>query len=200
MILEKYTKYKRPSKSYLYEILCEDINNELKKNKKINFIDFACGNAKLLNKFNFKSYTGVDLDKKKILINKDNFPEHYFFNENISNFINNNEYDVACCTETFGFNKHFDSTEIIKTLYNILKSIKTNGSFYFNIHKEIYLNNNDELNNFFNLFEKHELIYYGNFTSKRNIFSHKILFFSEKLCSSYLNIGEYIYIKCKGLK
>jgi 5-methylcytosine-specific restriction endonuclease McrBC GTP-binding regulatory subunit McrB len=65
MILEKYTKYKRPSKSCLYEILCEDINNELKKNKKINFIDFACGNAKLLKKFNFKSYTGVDLDKKK---------------------------------------------------------------------------------------------------------------------------------------
>ena len=73
MILEKFTRNKRPSKSYLYKLLHKDIANELKKNEKIGFIDFACGSAQLAIKFNFKSYTGIDTDKKKILINKDNF-------------------------------------------------------------------------------------------------------------------------------
>ena len=196
----KLTKNKRPSKSYFYKLLHTDIANELKKNEKIGFIDFACGNAQLAIKFNFKSYTGIDTDKKKILINKDNFPDHYFFNEDISSFTANEKGDVVCCIETFGFNKHFDNKEILKTLNNIANNIRVNGSFYFNMHKEIYIDNIDEFSNFFKLFEKYKLIYYGNFTKKKNVFLHKILYFFEKFYSGYLKKGNYLYVKCEGLK
>lgn len=188
----------RPSKTFFYKMLYKDISSKLENNKKLNFIDFACGHGQLLHDFKFENYIGVDIDQKEIRELKLKFPNYKFFNEDILIYKSNIKCDLACCVETMGFNKMFDEKNIAKTINNITNNLNDGGCFYFNIHYDLYEKNKENLNFLSKNFKKIKIRRYGFLTNKRSRLIHKIFFQLEKIITKILVKGKYLYIKCEG--
>mgnify|MGYP003956707933 CR=1 FL=1 len=188
----------RPSKSYFYKILYQDISNELKKNKNLNFIDFACGHAQILKDFKFQNYTGIDIDEKEISSLKLKYPQQKFYSDDILFFKSSIKSDLACCVETFGFNTKFNTNKLLDSLKNISNCLNENGSLFFNIQNKLFEENIENLNFFFKNFEKVKIRRYGFFSDRYSKFNHKILFLLEKIISKNINRGKYLYIKCEN--
>ena len=186
----------RPSKSYFYKMLYNDISHELKKNKDLYFIDFACGHGQLLHDLKFKNYIGVDIDKNEIISLKTIFPEKKFYYEDILFFKSPIKADIACCVETFGFNVLFKKIKLIDTLKNISNNLNESGTFFFNIHKELFEKNFNDINIFFKKFETIDIKKYGFFTQEYSQLNHKIVYQLEKFVSDNFENGKYLYVKC----
>ncbi len=187
----------RPSKSYFYKTLYRDIFQKLEPNRNLQFIDFACGHGQLLHDFKFKKYIGIDIDKNEILSLKLKFPNQTFYNEDILFFKSSVRGDLACCVETFGFNTKFDKKKLINTLKNISNNLNTNGSFFLNIHYDLFETYKEDINFLFKKFKKVKIKRYGYFTKRRSKLIHKILFQLEKALSKIFNSGKYLYVKCE---
>ena len=186
----------RPSKSYFYKILYQDISKEIKKDKNLNFIDFACGHAQILEDFKFQNYTGIDIDEKEISYLKLKHPQQKFYTEDILSFKSPIKGDLVCCVETFGFNTKFNTDKLLDSLKNISNSLKTNGSLFFNINIKLFEENIENLNFFFKNFEKVNIKRYGFFSKRYSKFNYKVLFLLEKIISKNIDKGKFLYIKC----
>lgn len=179
-------------------MLYRDVTSNLRRDENLNFIDFACGHGQLLHDLKFQNYIGVDIDEIEISTLQRKFPNRKFYNEDILFFKSPLKADLACCVETFGFNNKFNQNKIIETLNNVLDNLNDNGSFFLNIHYDLFKKNEENLKPFFKNFKKVQIKRYGFFINKCSKFLHKFLFQLEKLISINPNNGKYLYIKCEN--
>lgn len=190
MIFKKINYSARPRKILLYKLIEKFLRNK----KNLNIIDFGCGDGQLKNLVNFKSYTGVDIDKS--LIKKNNIKKSdkvTFINKNFLNFKINKKYDLVVCLQVLGFNKNFYIMNTVKTLKKISKYVKKDGYLIFNISSKL-ISESIKIENL--LKEKFiivDKINYGNFKDKKNIIITKFIVF---LILSF-NLVNYIGNKNK---
>ena len=68
----------RPSKIFLYKLIDRELKDYVNFDKS-SLLDMACGNADLLKNNKIKDYTGVDIDKNKIDLNRVKYKNKEFY-------------------------------------------------------------------------------------------------------------------------
>ena len=137
----------RPSKIFLYKLIDRELKDYVNFDKS-SLLDMACGNADLLKNNKIKDYTGVDIDKNKIDLNRVKYKNKEFYLDDILKFKTSKKFDFLVCLETITVNTKFNDSEIELLSNNMDENLSTNGliflnfsSFFFDTFTKLFLNN-----------------------------------------------------------